>query len=387
MSIVRFACLILMSVAYGTTPKGDVKVVGGEEIVFDWTTDRCSDDDIPDLPARAFRDADGKVQLIATHHVNRRMIGETLNTVKHDCRVIMKSHNDPRWYHFNDKEWLTAVYTLDGKTVYALVHNEYQGNTHKRARCKTGDYLKCWYNAITFARSENGGRSYSHARSPSHLVACAPYPYEPDTGPWGIFGGGNIIHNPTDGYYYTMLHLEKRFLQEWGVTLMRTRTLHDPRSWRGWGGSDWTVQFINPHTNKNAHPAQHICQPIARDQIEKMHESLTYNTYFKQYVLVGASGQYDPATKRPVHGFYFARSDDLIHWTDRKLIMEAKLPWTPDLPGEVILYPSLLDPEDTSRNFERTGRRPYLYYTRMHPATPENNGLDRDLVRVPIEFE
>ena len=51
------------------------EVIGSEKIVFDWTTDRCEDLDIPDAPARAFRDADGNVQLIASHSVNRRMIG------------------------------------------------------------------------------------------------------------------------------------------------------------------------------------------------------------------------------------------------------------------------------------------------------------------------
>jgi hypothetical protein len=67
--------------------------------------------------------------------------------------------------------------------------------------------------------------------------------------------------------------------------------------------------------------------------------------------------------------------------------MEAKLPWTPDLPGEILHYPSLIDPNDSSRNFEMTGQRPYLYYTRWHTNTPENHGHDRDLVRVPIQFD
>jgi hypothetical protein len=82
--------------------------------------------DIPDLPARAFRDADGKVQLIATHHTNRRMIGDTLDSVKRDCDIIMNSHKDPDPSKFNYSEWLGAVYTLDGNTIYALVHNEYE---------------------------------------------------------------------------------------------------------------------------------------------------------------------------------------------------------------------------------------------------------------------
>ena len=88
--------------------------------------------DVPDAPARAFRDADGKVQLIATHFINRRMVGDTLNSVKQDCNIIMDSHKNPDPSQFNDREWITSVYTLDGKTIYALVHNEYQGNNAGR---------------------------------------------------------------------------------------------------------------------------------------------------------------------------------------------------------------------------------------------------------------
>jgi hypothetical protein len=43
------------------------------------------------------------------------------------------------------------------------------------------------------------------------------------------------------------------------------------------------------------------------------------------------------------------------------------------------LYPSLVDHADTTVNFERAGRTPYLYYMR------NNDGwLDRDLVRVQL---
>jgi hypothetical protein len=547
LSIIQFTVVVLIAVpaGYGDADTGNVKITGPEEIVFDWTNDRCSMEDIPDLPARAFRDADGKIQLIASHFVSRRMIGNTLDSVKRDCNIIMNSHENPEPSKFDYREWLASVYTIDGETICALVHNEYQGNNAGRwnagndffnpelriprstqgynnwyyqewngvryenmrfdpkknqwkgrrefcligldlahpqggeavrkwvspingtivitgnvhdldvncgdgvfvkilknneelwskkiangdtqehdfnikvsvqprdaiyfrvnqegnsdcdatyfnptitlapCLCPSNDYPKCWYNAITFAKSTDKGNTYSHPAAPDHLVASVPYRYEPDTGPWGIFDPSNIVYNPRDGYYYVMLHLEKRFLQEWGTGVMRTKALDDSKSWRGWDGKDFNVQFVNPYTKSDINPAQHICQPVSRDQIEKMHENLTFNTYFNKFLLVGATGVWNSKNKKVIHGFYYSLSDDLIHWTPRKLIMEAKFPWTPDLLGEVLLYPSLLDPNDTSRNFEKTGQRPYLYYTRMHPYTPKNNGLDRDLVRVPLEF-
>lgn len=104
-----------------------VKILGPEEIVLDSTISQCDGEDIPDMPARAFRDADGKVQLIATHlffkegeptyTTGRRMVGDTLDSVKHDCNIIINSDNDPDPSKFNDREWLASPYTLDGKTI------------------------------------------------------------------------------------------------------------------------------------------------------------------------------------------------------------------------------------------------------------------------------
>ena len=45
-------------------------------------------------------------------------------------------------------------------------------------------------------------------------------------------------------------------------------------------------------------------------------------------------------------------------------------------------YTAIIDHADSTPNFERPGRTPYLYYTRFN----EGGGLDRDLVRVPLKF-
>ena len=67
-------------------------------------------------------------------------------------------------------------------------------------------------------------------------------------------------------------------------------------------------------------------------------------------------------------GFYYSTSDDLIDWAPRQLIREAVLtsPYRVRRPRTRSGYPSLLDPDSPSRNFETTGRRPWLYFTRFH---------------------
>jgi hypothetical protein len=82
-----------------------MKASGPVQVVFDWTTSRCEDLDIPDVPARAFRGADGRVQLIAAHFINRRFTGPDLDHLTHDCSVILGSdfNADPAAYDDHDR--------------------------------------------------------------------------------------------------------------------------------------------------------------------------------------------------------------------------------------------------------------------------------------------
>jgi hypothetical protein len=73
-------------------------------------------------------------------------------------------------------------------------------------------------------------------------------------------------------------------------------------------------------------------------------------------------------------GFFFSFSRDLIDWSRP---LRLKIDGLDPLKAP---YPSLLDPRDTSRNFENTGQTPYLYYTQLH------GGLDNDLMRAQLRF-
>jgi hypothetical protein len=351
--------------------------------VFDWTKDACEPRDIPDLPARAFRDARGQVQLIATHYVNRRDAGPDLGSVRHRCEVVLASDYDPLPENFNDHEWLASTYTLDGRTVFGLVHDEYQGNTHP-GHCPSGEYLRCWYNTITFARSLDGGRTYQQPDGPRKLIAAIPYRYEPGSGANGIFNPSNIVYRESDRHYYFVARSGAYGVQQAGACLFRTPTLADPKTWRAWDGSGFTVRTVDPYRD-NASPADHVCQPVAFPQISSMSSSLTWNTYIGQYLLVGqAGGLVGNATA--TFGIYYSTSPDLINWSPRKALRIVPAPWTYVCGGRPpVAYPSLLDPTSTSRNFETTGQRPWLYLTRSHYSGCTQT-LNRDLVRVPLEL-
>jgi hypothetical protein len=358
-------------------------IQGPEETVFDYTEDACSPIDIPDAPARAFRDAEGRVHLIASHYVTRAMVGPSLDSVRHDCRLLMKSDLDGDPARFDDREWITAPWTSNGRTVYALVHNEHQGHKHP-GQCPSGEYLKCWYNSITLARSTDGGRTFRQAPPPRHLIAAVPYRYRPDTGPFGLFQPSNLIYRQDDGHWYALIHAEAFGEQREGTCVMRTANLRDPRSWRAWDGRQYAVTFANPYGSSGT--GGHTCAPVSFEEIVGMTQSLTYNTYLDKYVLVSPAARPGPGRGGVVWGFYYSTSDDLIDWSPRKLIREAEMPFTFECgDANPVAYPSLLDPESPSRNFETTGQRPWLYFTRFHYKDCRNQ-LNRDLVRVRVRF-
>jgi hypothetical protein len=361
------------------SPLESISIAGREQTVFDWSRDACEPRDIPDAPARAFRDASGRVQVIASHYVNRRWVGPDLGHVRHRCEVIMRSGYDPRPESYDDREWIASTYTLDGRTIYALVHDEYQGYNHPGA-CSTGELARCWYNAITFARSDDAGRTYLQPDGPAKLIATAPYRYVPDAGSYGLFTPSNVVYRRSDRHYYALARVGEYRAQADGACLLRTTRLDDPASWRAWDGSGFGTRFIDPYRDRSS-PVDHTCVPVARAQIERMSMSLTWNTFIKRYLLVGEED--GPRAGERI-GFYYSTSPDLIHWSDRRLLREVEAPWTFECGDrQPVTNPSLLDPASRSRNFETSGRRPWLFFTRFHYEGCEQT-LDRDLVRVPV---
>jgi hypothetical protein len=362
-------------------PNPALRITGEEEVVFDWTSDRCAQFHIPDLPTRAFRNAEGQAVMIISHTDARRAVGPDLNTLAFPCEVINESGGEADPAQFDDQEWIAAPYTLDGATIYALVHNEYQGHIHA-GQCPTGEYFDCWYNSLTLAVSTDGGQTFADAAAPpGHLVAALPLPYEAGNLPYGVFSPGNIVRH-SDGYFYSFVQTKSKLGAQWAC-LMRTDDLADPRAWRFWDGAAFEGVFVNPYADEFSGAAAHTCDPIAQDDIGgTMVESLTFNTYLNRYVLVGLSA--DHLDGREVWGAYYSFSFDLIHWTRRKLLVEMPLPWTVEQHTITnYLYPTLLDPASPSLSFETSGKTAYLYYTRHNFG---QGSLDRDLLRVPVEF-
>jgi hypothetical protein len=361
-----------------------VTITGPEEMVYTYATDKCADGDISDLPVRAFRAADGTVNLIISDGgvdgsgPNRRMTGPTLNDLTYKCPAILTSHLDPSAATYDNAEWIQATYTEDGVTIYALLHNEFVGSAV--SPCATPRDVSCNYWTVTAAVSTDSGATYTHAAPPTHAVAISPYTYEfiQATAP-GLAGypqTSNIIAKGR--YYYTFIGTWPYKEQACCLSIMRSPTLDDPTSWRCWDGKGFSVAFANPYTASPI-PADHVCAIL---NFNPSFESVTYNTALKRWLAVMTWGD----------TWWWATSKDLIRWTDPVMIVNA-----PPLHGTVCpggpsgtvwyQYVALLDPDSTSRNFETSGETAYLYTTKIHgdsPKDPCNSTLNRDLVRFPV---
>jgi hypothetical protein len=321
------------------------------------------------------------------------MVGPSLSSVAHQCSILLGSDFNADPSAFDDRQWLASPFTLDGQTIYALLDEEYQGQVHS-GMCDPSlegfDQVKCRYNAISFAASYDGGTSYRRAFPPDGLVATVPYRYVVAAGPAGAFDPSNIVYRSSDGYYYVMVRTPPYQAQQEGACLLRTQTLGVPSSWRGWDGSGFSVRFIDPYVDTSAPPDGHVCRPVSPDAIGSMTSSLTYNTYFRKFLLVGISSTVNPKTDRTVNGFFYSLSDDLVHWTPQRILMRAEFPWTYQCGGpSPVREPSILDPNSPDRNFATSGQRPYLYFVRSNPMYDSGGcreTLDRDLIRIPIEF-
>jgi hypothetical protein len=369
-----------------------VSPVGPEVTVFDHSTQACQPDDIPDIAARGIKDSLGRTQLVVSHFNTRREVGATLDTVAHNCNVVFYSDVDSDPSHYNYAEWLHSMYTIDGQTVYGFVHEEYHGwdfDENCAALLGTPNINKCWFNAVTFATSTNSGDSYSQAAVPNHYLAGVPYQYASLQGPYGIYRPSNIQLRP-DGYYYMLVIAEPHGAQEAGECILRTKDLSSPTSWRAWDGQAFTVRFIDPYVETSENPADHVCKPISPSSAGSLRglevNSLTYNTFYGKYMIVGQT------VKGGVPGFWFTLSDDLIHWGEPIKFMEGELPGVSHVCGDPdpVRDGALLDPSSPGRNFEQVDQTANFYFTRFNYFYDGGGGcsltLDRDLIKYPVQF-
>ena len=350
-------------------------LAGQRVAAFDTQKDSCEQADIPDAAARAFREYIGTILLIASHSVTRAGLGASLETVKHNCQIVYKSQHDGNIADYNDYTWLNAFYNIDGKRIVALGHMEYHGWEHAGMCASKTDSASCWYNVDTFNLSEDGGYHFSRPKPPGNYLISLPYKYQVSQGPEGYSVDANIVK--VGEWYYDEVYSwawppncgagkgQKSCLVPDGACAIRTSSILDPGSWRGWDGKDFSVAFADPYRGAVANPQAHVCALVPY-----LDYSTGINYHPASHLFVATLWNQGSASWGP-RGLYFTTSPDFVHWSKPELAMTQDQMLRREPEGNwSYQYFSLIDPSSSDSSYMTVTDTPYLYYVRMDANHP-----------------
>ncbi|WP_218054603.1 hypothetical protein [Legionella massiliensis] len=322
---------------------------------------------------------------------------------------------------YNNELWMVVPYTLDGQTIYSLVHNEYHPCTPPSTDkdCKVS--VENEYGNLVAAQSTDAGNTFKLIQSSSVNnvpVFVAPYPY-PMTGIGGMFAQSNIIK--WGDYYYVLIDQDLKTINSsappQGVCIYRTNNLANPRSWLGFDGRAYTVPLVPSYPNSSTNPATYLCKAVLPPLYRF---SWSYNVVLNKFVIIGLDSQFQlPGSNSPIEAFVYTlanldpatgvisaatnTSDNIykeyflreITWFDQWQDCETVNCQTTY--GQA--YPSVLDPNSPQisntfgpnlmkgdRNFQYSASLPYLYYTSLFPFS-QNKGQDRNVVRQALKVQ
>ncbi len=417
-----------------------------EETVYNFQTDGCftgasaAPSDFSDVPVRPFIVGDNRAVLWFASNSQGyfKTEGVPTNQGAQDilARMIRASTTGGqciRWLvspgqgdtnpiqSYNNELWMVVPYTIDGQTIYSLVHNEYHPCVPPSTGPNCTTSVQNEYGNLVAAHSLDAGNTFQLIQNSSVNnvpVIVAPYPYQnihdnnQMTGIAGMFAQSNIIK--WGDYYYILIEQDLNILNANaplpGVCIYRTNNLADPRSWLGFDGVQYSVPLVPVYPSSLSNPERYLCHPVLPNFYRF---SWSYNVVLNKFIIMGLDTNYHVTGESPIEAFvytlanldpqtgvlssatntgnsyteYFLRE---ITWFDKWQAMQ-------NVYGQA--YPSFLDPNSPQisdhfgpnlipgdRNFEYSASSPYLYYTLLFPFN-QNKGQDRNVVRQALKVE
>ncbi|WP_161851797.1 hypothetical protein [Bradyrhizobium sp. CCBAU 051011] len=340
-----------------------ISVVGGPEVVFDYSKQSCEKIDIPDQPLRAFRKLDGTIVAIGSHYVNRALLGPSFDALRPSCHTIYQGADSRDPHSFDNKTWLAALWTDNGRDIVVLGHNEYHADAFEQ-RCAFRKMERCWYNSITMLKSNDEGYSF-HVQQTDPILA-SPNTAEVDQGARrGYFDPSNII---SLGEYKYLLVAQRGFGNGYeGRCLLRNLDPSNPSGWEMYTGSGYVKSSGSPYNSSQQHP---LCSPVVG--LKGTLGSVTRirgTPFFAAFLVTNRS------TGDFISAFF---STDLINWREGGDLLRISSFWSKDCQGEArFSYPSVVDDNSNGRNFDDIGGSGWLFLVRGRCQLD----MTRDLVR------
>ena len=362
-------------------------------LLFNHSADACYQSDVIDETLNAFRTADGRIRMVAGNGGEGpcSFVGDSLLSLKRDCETgpVLRSRSDYNGpADFPHNMWLPATYAMDdGVTVYGLAHDEFHAGVpaqHPRvpaSLCEHNVTNQCWYSSVISVISTDGGRSFqrvSTAERPNAVAIAAPIVYRPDAGVQGVPAHRHVVRSPKDGFWYVMpscAYLSQLELPG-GKCVFRTANISDPFSWVGWNGSEWSVSTVDPYTTKVA--AEDMPRFTAAAVGTRLTGGLTWVESASAFLILGTTSNEDKLGQ-----VEYQWSEDLLSWSPPRVLV--RLNHTDGIrDGKGALYPTVLDPSDTSRNFERFGSAGHIYWLEFACASEQGECWNRNVVWRPL---
>ncbi|MFT3973996.1 MAG: hypothetical protein QM699_11265 [Amaricoccus sp.] len=372
----RLPLIALLAAAPAAPAAAAPRIAGAAETTFSWANDRCATWDIPDTPARAWRDASGATHLVAGSEASRASVGPDLDHLSRDCSVLYQAAGNPDPAAVDERGWIHSIFTADGVHVIALVHEEFHGRIG--VTCESDSSGDCWRNSIVEISSDDGGRTFR--RQGLALVAGPPYRYNDDAdGRTGYFNPSNILER--EGFLYVFVWATGDHAQRTGACLLRRPVNGDAADWRGWDGSGFTVRFVDPYREDVPDPAEHVCAPL--DGVTSVISSVVASPD-GGFVAVSPTTRAEEAGR--VSGIHWMQSPDLLKWSSPELLLPVPLLWRHGCDeSQVYAYPALLDPDSPSPVYATVSRHLWLYLAEIR-LVDCRAGPERNLVRFPINL-
>jgi hypothetical protein len=370
-SIAVWLLALLMMGASPEMPDIQLQVTGTVETVFQWQADRCDDLQIPDSPARAVRLQDGRIVLISAHFNNIALVGPNFDAMYSHCASASLGSEaaDPKL--FDDRFWIQAIVPLPNGKLLGIASHEYRGTRHN-GYCESLIKDACWYSSLLAASADPHTLRFKLAPQPYRIIAAARLPGGmPPAQPTGFFTTSNVVVDGSFGYILaTQRNMNGR---EFNVCLFRAPIDDLSSGWRAMQAGKFQADFRSPLAADLPEP---VCDPIGKGILGSV----------RSLVRLGTTGPWIAifvGREQGQEGVLYSRSNDLIKWSEPKLLWSMTSFRGQSEPGIYYQYPSIIDHKSSSAIFDSISDQAWLYLTRFN-LLDRKRGQDRDLVRLRV---